>query len=172
MDIQPHTIAATTSASRGFAPCSAPMSADIAPSRRTKIRFESPMSSGRLSDTRRIEPLIGDDLAHEPVDVLLGADVEPTARVVEDEDMRSPRQPFGEHDLLLVAARQIAARRVVARARGRAASPSSCFVWSRLRREESNGSPRNDSASRLGKVRFHSTVSLPMTPAMSRSAGT
>ena len=55
-------------------------------------------------------PCVGED-AHQVVDLALRADVDAARRLVEDDHPRPHRQPFGEHDLLLVAARQGADRR-------------------------------------------------------------
>ena len=55
---------------------------------------------------------VGRDGAHEVVDLLLGAHVEAAGRVVEDQDARARVQPLGQHDLLLVAAREVEAERV------------------------------------------------------------
>ena len=49
------------------------------------------------------EPLRG-ELEDQPVDLLLGADVDAARRLVEQQDARLGRQPFADHDLLLVAA--------------------------------------------------------------------
>ena len=43
--------------------------------------------------------------AHQLVDLVLGADIDAPGRLVEDHAARLHRQPFGQHDLLLVAAR-------------------------------------------------------------------
>src|SRR5262245_19307409 len=48
---------------------------------------------------------IGEAAQHR-VDLVLGADIDPARRLVEDEHARFHRQPFGEDDLLLVAARE------------------------------------------------------------------
>ena len=50
-------------------------------------------------------PLVG-QLAHQLVDLALGADVDAARRLVEDHQLRPHRQPLGQHHLLLVAARQ------------------------------------------------------------------
>ena len=44
--------------------------------------------------------------ADQAVDLALGADIDAARRLVEQHDIRRHRQPFGKHDLLLVAARQ------------------------------------------------------------------
>ena len=58
-------------------------------------------------------------VADQPVDGGLGADVDALGRLVEEQHPRPAAQPVGEHDLLLVAARQLAEDRVGARAGGR-----------------------------------------------------
>ncbi len=45
-------------------------------------------------------------LVHQPVDLDLGADIDPARRFVEDEDARLGQHPFRQHDLLLIAARE------------------------------------------------------------------
>ena len=47
-------------------------------------------------------------LAHEPVDLGLGSDVDPLGRLVENEQRRLRRQPASQRHLLLVAAREVA----------------------------------------------------------------
>ena len=54
--------------------------------------------------------LVGEP-ADQPVDLGLGADVDALRRLVEDDDARLERQPFAEHDLLLVAAAERRDRR-------------------------------------------------------------
>ena len=49
--------------------------------------------------------------ANELVDFLLGADVQASGRVVENKDSGLRVQPFGQNDLLLVAARKVEAER-------------------------------------------------------------
>ena len=44
------------------------------------------------------------ELAHQAVDLGLGADVDAARRLVEDEELRIVGEPLAEHDLLLVAA--------------------------------------------------------------------
>ena len=51
------------------------------------------------------------ELADQLVDVGLGADVDASGRLVEDQHRRLDVEPLGEHHLLLVAARQVADRR-------------------------------------------------------------
>src|SRR5215471_1654337 len=46
------------------------------------------------------------ELVDKRVDLRLGADIDAARRLVEDQDVAARRQPLGEHDLLLVAARQ------------------------------------------------------------------
>src|SRR6202034_3997884 len=44
----------------------------------------------------------------ELMQVVLGLDVDPDSRLVDDEDLRLGRQPFGDRNLLLVSAGEIA----------------------------------------------------------------
>ena len=46
------------------------------------------------------------ELAHQAVELLLGADVDAAGRIVEQDDARVGHQPLGDDDLLLVAAGQ------------------------------------------------------------------
>ncbi len=70
---------------------------------------------GKIVRDQQYRGAFRDDFPHQRVDVFLGADVEPAAGIVEHQDMRAARQPFGEDDLLLVASRQRAAKRAMAR---------------------------------------------------------
>ena len=60
------------------------------------------------------EPL-GGELAHARVNLALGADVDAARRLVEQQQARLAEHFLGEHDLLLIAARQRADRRSPAR---------------------------------------------------------
>ena len=51
---------------------------------------------------------LGGQFADEVVDGRLGADVDALGRLVENDHLRPRRQPFGDDDLLLVAARKLA----------------------------------------------------------------
>src|SRR5579872_4313128 len=51
-------------------------------------------------------------LAHKGNDLGLRADIDARGRLVEDEDIRLGVEPFGEHDLLLIATRKGSRRRV------------------------------------------------------------
>ena len=55
---------------------------------------------------RMAMPSVG-ERGHVPVDLGLGADVDAARRLVEDQHLRLHREPLAEHDLLLVAARQV-----------------------------------------------------------------
>ena len=77
---------------------------------------------GRVEHNRRA--LVG-ETPEQLVEFLLGADVDAARRIIEQDDARMAHQPFGDHHLLLVAART--ARRPGSPARPcgcRAASPS------------------------------------------------
>ena len=107
-----YTIAATTSTSRGF------RSRGASTSRRhgAVAQHDDPVGKAdQLGQVVRDEQdrgsAVGDDLAHQRVDVLLRPDVEAAARIVEDEDADPASQPLGEDDLLLVAAGERAAGR-------------------------------------------------------------
>ena len=58
---------------------------------------------GAVEQDRR--PGVG-QLAHQRVELLLGADVDAAGRVVEQDQPRPGHQPLADHHLLLVAARQ------------------------------------------------------------------
>ena len=63
----------------------------------------APRAARWRSSARRAR---GGELADQPVHLGLRADVDAARRLVDDEQLRVGRQPLGEHDLLLVAARQ------------------------------------------------------------------
>jgi hypothetical protein len=44
--------------------------------------------------------------AHQTIDLRLGADVDADGRLVEDEKLGAVIEPFADHDLLLIAARE------------------------------------------------------------------
>src|ERR1700733_7818783 len=49
---------------------------------------------------------------NETVDLALRANVDAARRLVEDDDIAASEEPFGQHDLLLVAAREAGDRRL------------------------------------------------------------
>ena len=65
-----------------------------------------PISSGSSEEIIRTATPSLRELADQVVDAGLGADVDAARRLVEDQDLRLRLQPLGEHDLLLVAARE------------------------------------------------------------------
>ena len=71
-----------------------------------------PRISGSSDEIIRIARPSRGQLAHQPVDLGLGADVDALRRLVEDQHARLRRQPAGQRDLLLVAAGEVADRRV------------------------------------------------------------
>ena len=78
----------------------------IRPSCITAMRSLTPITSSMsLEIIRMATPGVG-QLAHQPVDLALRADVDAARRLVEDHHPGLHRQPLGQHDLLLVAARQ------------------------------------------------------------------
>ena len=73
----------------------------------TTTRSLMPSTSSISELTIRIVmPCVG-QLGHVPVDLGLGADVDAARRLVEDQHPRAHGQPLAEHDLLLVAAREV-----------------------------------------------------------------
>ena len=93
----------------------------IAPSRMTRMVWLSPIVSSSVSEVSTIATPSAESVADQLVDLLLGADIEAARRMIEDQDARVRRQPACEHDLLLVAAAEIAAD--LARAGGADAKP-------------------------------------------------
>ena len=65
---------------------------------------------GQLGRDHHDRESAGGEVAHEPVDLGLGADVHALGRLVEDQDRGRAGQPAGERDFLLVAAGQVAHR--------------------------------------------------------------
>ena len=103
----------------------------IRPSRNTMMRVERCRTSGQLARDQEDARARRRELVDERVDLRLGADVDAAGRLVEDQDAAARRQPLGEHDLLLVAARQAGGDDVEARARARAAARSTCRASAR-----------------------------------------
>ena len=94
------------------------------PSRKTRMRVDRFSTSGSSLEMSRIAGARRRELVDERVDLRLRADVHAARRLVEDQDAALRREPFRQHDLLLVAARQRRrpARRAPARARAGARS--------------------------------------------------
>ncbi len=139
---------------------------------------------GQLGRDHQDRQALGGQLAHQSVDLGLGADVDALRRLVEDQQARARGQPPRQRDLLLVAAREVADRGVEVgrldpqpadeiprpwRARGgrrsgraasgRAGSPRSCWPpWT------SRGSPRGG-----GDPRAHRRSPSPRPAPASRS---
>ena len=82
---------------------------------------------GHLGRDHQDRDALAREPAHQVVDAGLRADVDAARRLVEDQHARLGRQPLGEHDLLLVAARE-EADLLLERAR-RAARPSCASSW-------------------------------------------
>ena len=76
------------------------------PSCMTATRSETPITSSMSDEIiSTATPAVGEP-AHQAIDFGLGADVDAARRLVEDDDLGLHGQPLGEHDLLLVAARE------------------------------------------------------------------
>ena len=74
----------------------------------TSTRSLMPSTSGSSLEIIRIAMPCCGELAHQRVDLGLGADVDAARRLVHDQDARLGREPLAEHDLLLVAAGELA----------------------------------------------------------------
>ena len=61
---------------------------------------------GQLGGDDQDGHAVAGQLGEQAVDLGLGADVDPAGRLVDDEQRRLAGQPLGQHDLLLVAARE------------------------------------------------------------------
>src|SRR5215217_3491986 len=61
---------------------------------------------GKLARDQEDREALRGQAGDDPMHLRLRADVDPARGLVEDQDLRIGRQPLGEHDLLLVAARQ------------------------------------------------------------------
>ena len=74
---------------------------------RTSRRCGAPSAStsGRSDETTSSGEALRREVAQNAIDVGLGADVDAARRLVDDQNARRARQPFGQHHLLLVAAR-------------------------------------------------------------------
>ena len=78
------------------------------PSRMTRIRVQSPASSASSDETTTTPSPAAARSPISAVDLGLGADVDAARRLVEQQHPASAQQPAGEHDLLLVAAGELA----------------------------------------------------------------
>ncbi len=122
---------------------------------------------GRDHDDREA---LGDQFGHEVVHGGLGADVDALGRLVEDDHLGLGRQPFGDHHLLLVAARQRAD--VLAQRGGAQVEPLGIVA----RQREFLGQPQEAGAARSCASEGSETflkIGRPMTtPCLPRSSGT
>ena len=102
--------------------------------------------------------------ANEAMDLGLGADVDALRGFIEEHDARLERQPFAEHDLLLISAAECRDRRFD----GQALTVSAAAWWLARRFESRpNASPDQD-GHRIrvsGNVMFSRTVIAAMMPA-------
>ena len=109
-----------------------------------------------------------DELGDLALDVGLGADVDAARRLVEDEQLRGSGQPAREHDLLLVAAGQVAGRAASGRRAGRRArsctrtTTASCSALRILRSQ-----PRR---AWMPRTMFSATVRSATMPSARRSS--
>jgi NAD(P)-dependent dehydrogenase (short-subunit alcohol dehydrogenase family) len=71
------------------------------------IRCERPSTSSR-SELTTITAFLACEITDDIVDCSAGAHVDATGRFVQDDDLRLPRDAPGDHDLLLVAAGELA----------------------------------------------------------------
>ena len=110
-------------------------------------------------------------VAHQRVDLALGADIDAARRLIEDDDARVHRQPFGQHDLLLIAARKRSGpRRDAGRAdvqRCRSAARRCAIFAFRLRRCRPSSIAR-----RSGSEMFSAIDTSSSRPQRLRSSGT
>ncbi len=88
-----------------FAAVSSPVSR---PSHMTMMRWLMRRISGSSELIMMIDLPCGGQLVEQVVDLLLGADVDASRGLIEDEDVHLRGQPLGDDDLLLVAAREVA----------------------------------------------------------------
>ena len=112
----------------------------------------------------------GGQLLDQPVDLELGADVDAAGRLVQDQDARLARQPAGEHDLLLVAAGELAHLLLDA---GRADAPGggSARTTSRLSAPRSR-KPSRETLSGTHKETLSRTLRRSSRASCLRSSGT
>ena len=85
-------------------------SATMRPPFMTSTRSLMPSTSGNSLEIIRMARPFCASLRHQRMDLRFGADIDAARRLVHDEDARLGGEPFGEHDLLLIAARQLARR--------------------------------------------------------------
>ena len=123
----------------------------IRPSFMVKMTLLRPMVSSSVSDIRRTAIPCWASSRTQLVHVLFGAHVDATRGMVEDEYRDLGCQPFGEHDLLLVATAEVQAERVGAgRLDRQLVDPfHRQFLLSSLAQE-----PRWTTLARLGRVMF------------------
>ena len=81
----------------------------IRPARMWRTRSQVAKTSGISSEISRMPTPRSRQLAHDLVDALLVLDVDADGRAVEDQDLGLGGEPLGEHDALLVAARELSA---------------------------------------------------------------
>ena len=106
---------------------------------------------------------------HQPVDFGLGADIDAARRLVKDHDLRRHGEPFGQHDLLLIAARERAGGRGELVHLDREIARWISAVRASSRRETSQ---RRAWAGRLGSDIFSEIGRSSNTPQAFRSSGT
>src|SRR5690349_7452731 len=78
-----------------------------APSFMTQMRSQMPSSSD-ISEEITTTPRPASNLVDDTVDLVFGTDVDAPGRLVQDQDLGVGHQPFRQHDLLLVAAGELA----------------------------------------------------------------
>ena len=86
-------------------------SATSSPSRMTRMRVHRPISSGSSDETTTTALAGLREVGDQAIDLGLRADVDAAGRLVEQQHLAVAHQPAREHDLLLVAARQLAGER-------------------------------------------------------------
>ena len=124
------------------------------------------------SDEMKITPLPASrELHHQPVDLLLAADVDPVRGLVEDEDVGAGVEPLRQHDLLLVAAGQVADGVLHVGDLDLQPLDRGPRVLALARRWGTGSGPRVRKRARLGSVMFFRTEKWTMLPWCRRSSG-
>ena len=96
------------------------------------------------------KPLLG-ELKDQPIDFLLGADVDAAGRLVQEQDAWFGSKPFADHDFLLIAARQCRDPLVDARAAHRK-TPDHTVGQCAFARESAQAKPRHGADGGQGDV--------------------
>ena len=164
-----HTICRTSSTWVGLAPGGALKARGDLAVLMTRMWFDRPITSSSVSPSKNDGEAFGGHVAHQFIDILLGANIDAARRMIEDQDAHARDAPFGQNDLLLVAARQAP---TIVLVDGVLMLSLSIQLFATAFSSEKRMMPPDTYFGRAASVMFSATLKGATRPSTLRSAGT